>query len=180
MRKKVSLVLIVFLLLTFLLAQNKRVFAQFPTPTFYNPVVTSTPNPDGSIIHVVKEGESLWLIAMAYGVTMQEIQINTGNSPEAVDVYERQVLVIRKAFTPTPTSDFTVTPTRITPQPTVPRPTRTPVPSKTPAPTFTPTATPRPFDVIMGNSKHVGLTMAGISFVGLVLVLIFGFLKRQK
>lgn len=37
-------------------------------------VITSTPQPDGSLIHVVRPGESLWTIAVAYGVYIQDIQ----------------------------------------------------------------------------------------------------------
>jgi len=59
-------------------------------PTATSWIITSTPNPDGSIIHIVREGETLWDIAMAYGTTGAEIMTNTGNSPLATDVYVGQ------------------------------------------------------------------------------------------
>ena len=143
-------------------------------------VITSTPNADGSIIHIVKEGESCWTIAMAYGLTCSEIQVNSGNSAQAEEVYVGTTLVIRRPFTPTPTNNHTPTPTRITPMATVNRPTFTPMPSFSPFPTATATP-PLPLTQhVFGNSQKVGLGMAALSLVGLVLLVIFGFLKKEK
>jgi len=85
-------------------------------PTATSWIITSTPNPDGSIIHIVREGETLWDIAMAYGTTGAEIMTNTGNSPLATDVYVGQILIIRLANPATQTPTLTPTPTRITPR----------------------------------------------------------------
>ena len=150
-----------------------------PEPVFLG-ILTSTPNPDGSIIHVVQSGESLWGIADAYGMSMSEIMVNSGNSPAAEQVFIGDRLVIRRAFTPTPTDNSTPTPTPITPQPTVFRPTRTPVPTATPMPTPTPTLPPPPLHVAFRSSQQVGLTMAGISAAGLILVLYFLFIRKPK
>lgn len=38
------------------------------------PVLTSTSEPDGSLVHLVKPGENLWVISVAYGVYIQDIQ----------------------------------------------------------------------------------------------------------
>ncbi len=38
-----------------------------------SPLVTATPNPDGSLVHEVQEGQALWSIAIAYGVTLQDL-----------------------------------------------------------------------------------------------------------
>lgn len=150
-----------------------------PLPqTFGVPV--STPNPDGSIIHIVQAGESLWAISDAYGVGMQEIMVNSGNSPSAEEVFVGDRLIIRRAFTPTPTDNSTPTPTPITPQPTIEKPTRTPIPSATPMPTPTPTLPPPPLHVVFRSSQQVGLTMASISAVGLLLVLYFLFIRKGK
>ena len=37
-------------------------------------IQTMTPQPDGSLLHEVKAGESLWTISIAYGVYIQDIQ----------------------------------------------------------------------------------------------------------
>ncbi|MFZ3071024.1 MAG: LysM peptidoglycan-binding domain-containing protein, partial [Anaerolineaceae bacterium] len=78
---------------------------QQATATYFNTIITSTPNPDGSVIHIVKEGETLWSIAIAYGTTGAEIMTNTGNSPESKDVYAGQRLVIRLASPATQTPE---------------------------------------------------------------------------
>lgn len=143
-------------------------------------VTISTPNADGSIYHVVVYGDTLEEISNAYGVPAQTIQAQSGNSPDATELYEGVVLVIRFASTKTPTNQFPPTPTRPTPTPTIPRPTRTPMPTRTPFPTLTPTATVPAYYPLLGDSHRVGLVMAGASFVGLLLVIVFGFIRRPK
>ncbi len=156
-----------------------RTLAQEATPNTYG-ILTSTPQPDGSIYHIVQSGESLWVISAAYGVPGSEIMVLNGNSPEANEVYINQVLLIRRANTPTPTSNFTPTSIPTTPQPTVFVPSRTAIPTKTPLPTPTPTQPPSTMQVIFGDSKKIGLTMVAFSGIGLVLVIAFGFFKKPR
>lgn len=153
---------------------------QEATSSYVNTIITSTPNADGSIIHVVREGETLWAIAVAYGLTGAEIMTNSGNSPLATDVYAGQILIIRLANPATATLTLTPTPTRITPQPTQLRPSLTPVPSHTPQPTPTDTAVPPLYQRAFADGKTVGLALAGISAVGALVVLVFGFLKKER
>jgi hypothetical protein len=153
--------------------------AQEPAPNTYG-ILTSTPQPDGSIYHIVQPGESLWAISVAYGIPGSEIMVLNGNSPEADEVYINQVLLIRRANTPTPTSNASPTPIPTTPQPTVFVPSRTPIPTKTPLPTATPTLPPSTAQVLFGDSKKVGWTMVACSGVGLLLLLVFGFLKKSR
>jgi hypothetical protein len=128
----------------------------------------------------VQPGESLWAISVAYGIPGSEIMVLNGNSPEADEVYINQVLLIRRANTPTPTSNASPTPIPTTPQPTVFVPSRTPIPTKTPLPTATPTLPPSTAQVLFGDSKKVGWTMVACSGVGLLLLLVFGFLKKSR
>ncbi|MEN6556443.1 MAG: LysM domain-containing protein [Anaerolineaceae bacterium] len=153
---------------------------QEATSSYVNTIITSTPNADGSIIHIVREGETLWAIAMAYGLTGTEIMTNSGNSPLATDVYAGQILIIRLPNPATATLTLTPTPTRITPQPTQPRPSLTPVPSHTPQPIPTETPVPPVFQRAFADGKTVGLVLAGLSAVGVLVVLVFGFLKKAK
>ncbi len=70
------------------------------------PVTLSTPNGDGDVIHEVKAGQSLWQIAIAYQVRIDEIRkLNglTGN-----DIYPGDRLVIKKGV-PAPTASPTET-----------------------------------------------------------------------
>ncbi len=118
----------------------------FPTPTALgfgdiypqtgitpiSPVVVSTPNPDGSIIHIVRYGQTLVMISEAYGIPISQIRTLNG-MPEGIDdIYEGQRLIIRVALPPTETPTLT---------PTTQPPTRTP---RNTTPIMTPTPLPKP------------------------------------
>ncbi len=172
--------LLAFVFIALLLALPVgRALAQDPTPNTYG-ILTSTPQPDGSIYHIVQPGESLWVISAAYGMSGSEIMVLNGNSAAANEVYINDVLLIRRANTPTPTSNVTPTPIPTTPRPTIFVPSRTPIPTKTPLPTATPTLPPSTTQLIFGDSQKVGLTMVALSGVGLLTVIYFGFLKKPR
>jgi len=148
------------------------------------PIVTSTPNADGSIAHVVQYGETLIEIAQAYGITLAELYANNpGLDPKNPQYYAGQVLIIRPALTATPK----VSPTQ-TPRP----PTRTVRPSRTatqilPATatrgtTLTPvvpTPTPAPQTLPL-DDRTIGYGFIVVSAVGLVFVVIKGFIIKTK
>lgn len=104
-------------------------FPTTPTAT----VAVATAREDGAIIHIVQPGETLWTIALAYGVTEADIQRfnNLGQY-----IYPGDKLFIRPAYTPTPTQP---TPTQTARPSSTPWPTSTPTPTRTPLP-----ATPIP------------------------------------
>lgn len=87
------------------------------TPVYnLNPLVSTifpnTPMPDGSIIHVVKPGETLWLIAISYGMKINEI-LFLNNIPKDSPIYPGQQLVIKTALaTLTPSPAPSLTPSR--------------------------------------------------------------------
>jgi len=90
----------------------------------------ATPAADGSITHVVKAGQTLWAIAVAYKVRVAEIQF-LNNMGQTVIIYEGQKLKIKEAgstWTPLPgavaTSGATATPQPPTETPTPPLPVR--------------------------------------------------------
>ncbi len=156
-----------------LLSQNQQ-----PTAIPILPIVTSTPNPDGIIIHIVQYGENLWTISEAYGVPIDEILRNSGMSVTTTAVYEGDRLLIRAATEPSATPTFTRTPDPGTPTPTQPRPTMTPFPTRTPAPTFTPTTPPSILHRTLGEAKSLGIGLILVSGLGLILVIYTGFIKK--
>ena len=73
-------------------------------------IFPNTPAADGSITHVVRSGETMWLIAITYGVKIDEI-ISLNNLAKDSPIYPGQTLIIKKAsMTLTPTLDATGTP----------------------------------------------------------------------
>ena len=86
-----------------------------PTLDWIMPVITSTPNFDGKVVHEVQVGQSLWGIADIYGTTVQEIRaLNFMSVDEAI--YPGELLLIRTVATkvlstPTLTETSTLLPT---------------------------------------------------------------------
>ncbi len=137
-------------------------------------VVTSTPNADGSISHKVEYGQALSSIAVAYGVTVEQLQALNGLN--GIDIYVGQVLIIRNAPTPT------VSPTRT---PTLQRPTRTPTATPrpvtpTPTRTITPSPTPGFFDSLPKLDRPtIGFGLVIVSSLGLVAMISFSLFKKK-
>lgn len=143
-------------------------------------VVTSTPDKNGYVIHTVKYGETLWLIAIAYNTTMNEILLNSGMGTGSTDVFAGQVLTIRTPGPATATPTQTATPIKPTPTNTPPRATRTPLPTRTPMPTATPTPRPPITYTLFGDSQKLGIGLIIFSVIGLALVIYLGFFRGQK
>ena len=101
-----------------------------PTALPYYAVQTTTPNPDGSIVHTVMMGQNLTLIAKGYGITVAELKELNHLTDDMI--YDGDILIIRLASTPSPTATGTPTPT----------PTRIASPTRKPTRTATSTATP--------------------------------------
>ncbi len=57
-------------------------------------VVTATPQDNGKLVHTVRQGQSLWAIAMAYGVKIQAILDANGLSADSPTIYTGQKLLI--------------------------------------------------------------------------------------
>lgn len=139
------------------------------TSQLIQPVITSTPNADGSVVHEVKAGQALWSIAIAYGVKIADL-IALNKLPANPILTIGQMVLVFPSSTPT----LTPTVTRTTTAPTR-TPTRTPTP-KTPSPTpsQTPTPTPTPRPLINWNppdwldNHAAGLGLVAVSAAGLV------------
>lgn len=100
------------------------------------PVTMSTPDAQGYIVHVVKPGQSLWQIAIAYGVKIDSIR-TLNQLPQDYLIQPGDKLVIIHVGTATASATSTVTPTA--PAPATFTPTSGPAP-ETPTP-ITPTPT---------------------------------------
>jgi len=69
------------------------------TPALEPPLETSVPSEDGSIIHIVNHGETLWGIAQSYGVTVDDIRRLNGIAGDSTLIHPGQKLLIRPANT---------------------------------------------------------------------------------
>lgn len=131
-------------------------FGNTPTPT----IIPNTPNPDGSIVHVVQPGEILLAIAAAYNVPLADL-LRLNNLTVNSVIYPNQKIVIRPAFTPTPTQ---------------PTPTASLLPTLTPWPTSTPTTSP----LVSQTATPAGIRPSSLSnanaaaLIGLILLLALG------
>jgi LysM repeat protein len=162
------------------LAQSSGVVQAVETPQPIAPMVTNTPGVDGSIVHIVGYGQSLWEIAISYGVTIDQIRGLNGLSGDSTSIFAGQRLVIRLPVSATPTLLMSATMTETATPSRTPSPTSTRLPSKvTQTPTPLPEAENRSFNLafIFANSRTLGLMLIAIAVPGLLLLLFFGFRK---
>jgi len=141
------------------------------------PLVIVTPFEDGSIVHVVQAGQTMWDIAINYGMKVVDLATMNGISPSNPVVYIGQEIVVRFAFTVTPTG--TITPTSPLPTSTR-RPTRTLIPTEPEqivAPQLTAAPTERPIMPEVPSLRALDRRTIGIIIViicGLGLVIVVG------
>lgn len=156
-----------------------------PAPFTFVPIITNTPRADGSIVHIVKLGETLWSIALSYRVGVEELRWLNGLPSDSDEIYLEQRLLIHPAnaetpkpigganytITPTATQEaFTVTPSHTTTDllSTITCPTK---PGASPTPT---TPTPEKFDI-----KSIGIGVL-IGIVILMVVVLNEFRRMQN
>ena len=146
-----------------------------PVPLI-QPVLTATPNPDGSVIHVVQFGQALSTIATAYGIPLADLLAQNGLTEESI-IYEGQQLIIIPANQDIlETPEGTGTPEGTTPTATLaPSATATLQPSPTTQPP-SPTPTDRPqnnfmANIFSGDTLWVGIGLVAVSVFGIALLL---------
>ena len=111
-----------------------EIIAAIPVgPALVSTIFPATPLTDGNLYHIVKPGETLWLIAITYGVKVLEIRQMNGMS-ETDAIYPSERLLIRK-------SSGTLTPAPETASP-LPEDSATPTTFAPSTATATPSATP--------------------------------------
>jgi len=151
-----------------------------PTTTAI-PVEKSTPNPDGSIVHVVQAGQTLWTIAVVYEIPLEELRAVNGFTDNTV-IYVGNEVIIHPAdtFTLVPTSPPTNTSTA-SPSPTEEATaTESPTPSSQKMPS-TPVLSPSPTPVEFSSdgSKRPAFIAAVLIAGGAVLVTLIRSLSRK-
>lgn len=145
-------------------------------PVYY--VTTATPNADGSLVHIVRSGQTLIGIAQAYGVTVSEIK--TLNNLTSDAIYVGDSLLIVPAGTPAPSATPSATPTATAAASPTRQPTRTPtaVPA-TVGITTTPTPAPQvPTPDVLGDILVVGMIILGAG--GILLMVTGGLIRRRS
>jgi len=146
----------------------------FTPPPSYNPtksiMVLNTPNADGSLTYTVQSGDTLLGIAIAYNISLDDLFALNGLTAKSL-IYSGQKIIIRTAYTPTPTFP-TLTPTGL---PTITSwPTSSPTSTKT---LFPPTSTPSPALPIPAAQRAVMMII--ISALLLSALLAFVGIKRK-
>lgn len=110
--------------------------------------VTSTPGPDGRLVHVVQAGQTLWTIAAVYGVSLDELRERNNLANDWIQPGQQLVIRPGEAATasPSPSPSETATlPPPPSPTATAARqPSPTLLPANTAAPSPVPSATPPP------------------------------------
>lgn len=115
-----------------------------------SPVVLSTPNESGEVIHEIQPGQTLWQIAISYGVKIDELK--RLNNLFDDNIYPGNKLLVKREVTLTsqpPTAAATL------------ERTATSSPSATSAPTFVATMTQTPV-VVLPNTNGVMLYVIAI------------------
>jgi len=154
-----------------------------PTLEPFFGVQTVTPAADGALVHTVKAGQNLNLIAAAYGVTLDEIKKLNNLTSDMIRPGDQ--LIIRAASPATPTLEATNTPTR-PPATSTRRPTRTPtlqppaLPTleESPLPSATPTRLPVATGDVLGNVLLIAVVLLVVA--GGLMVVLGGLLKRRS
>ncbi|GAB4399526.1 MAG: hypothetical protein OHK0052_23050 [Anaerolineales bacterium] len=137
------------------------------------PVSLATPAADGSIVHIVQQGQTLWAVAAIYQIPLDDLLILNGLNQNSF-VFPGDKLIIRPPYTPTPTLSPTPAPPTPTRTPTV---TPTPPPTYTPAPTFTPTNTPTFIETVSPQRK---IAAGWVALLALVLLLLVGIFYKPR
>jgi uncharacterized protein YkwD len=145
-------------------------------------VITSTPQADGKIVHVVEQGQAMYSIAIAYGVKVADIQQLNGYTSSNYTIKVGQKLLIKQGNTATVTPTITDTPMP---------PTRTLMPSNTATiqlytstPRPTQTLTPLPLlpkmPTLEGNQRQsLGIILTVVCGLGLLAGVVSRLLKKK-
>ncbi len=136
----------------------------FGPSDFIVPISTSTPDDRGLVFHEVQYGQTLWAIAIEYGVKIDEIRALNNLGP-GTDIYQGDRLLVRQGA---PTIQAAAVEVSGTPTESIQAPTATKFLTGTPLPTTTAT---RAAVSLQNNSVAgitVGIVLAALLFAGML------------
>ncbi len=146
-----------------------------PGLTGVQPVyATVTPLPDGSIVHVVQTGQTLWTIAAVYRVPLEEL-LKRNHLTQYSFIHAGDQIVIQGAVTPT--ASFSPTDTPAPPSVALSEATATWSPSSTPRISASPTPAPI---LSFSSANPAGAAMIIAGMVMVVIGLVFGLLRGRS
>jgi LysM repeat protein len=128
-------------------------------------VVTSTPYKNGLVYHEVQHGQTLWAIAIEYGVKIDEIRA-LNNLGATTEIYPEDKLLIRKDISPS--SVPATSTTASTKVPSVQFSTVTGLPTLTLLPTETLTPVAKNANENSTAGIAVGVVLATLLFAGML------------
>jgi uncharacterized protein YkwD/LysM repeat protein len=146
------------------------------------PITTAEPNPDGSVVHIVQYGQSLWAIVDAYEISMEDLLAQNGLTEDSAIFPDQELIIV-----PAPVEDEVEADVEETIQATAtPEPTAQPTPTPTHTPTrfverveivlpATPTAQPNLqanflVNIFSSDSRNVGFGLIAVSVFGIALL----------
>lgn len=139
----------------------------FAPSDFIVPITTSTPNENGMVYHEVQYGQTLWAIAIEYGVKIDEIRA-LNNLGTTTEIYQGDRLLIRKDAPPSPMlATSTVTNTQV-PIETIQIATVTSLPTITLSPVETPTPAVENAEESPVAGIAVGIVLVTLLFAGML------------
>lgn len=153
--------------------------AQSPALPVMIPVTKAEPRADGSLVHIIRTGQTLWTLAAVYEVSLQQIlDLNGYTESQVVYIGEEVIIAPPGSYaTLEPTLDPNATPTRT--------PTATPSPTATRTPASQPTAAqlaavdePQQPPTNAGGSTSVHLVV-GVALVSILGVIVASFFIQR-
>jgi uncharacterized protein YkwD/LysM repeat protein len=143
------------------------------------PVTTATRNPDGSIIHIVQFGQSLWAIADAYDIAMADLLIQNGLTEQDAIFPDQRLLIVPASLEVEEATETEATSTRNqaaqrptpTPSPTATRPVQPTSTSRESTPTDVPIQRGNFLtNIFSGDTLFVGIGLVVVSILGIALL----------
>lgn len=138
------------------------------------PVATAEPNPDGSVIHIVQPGQTLWAIVDAYEISMADLLAQNGLTEDSDIFPDQELLIVPASIEIEAESETTATPETITPTP-LPSPTKTAEPQREATNAPTPTEAPQTqsgflANIFSGETLWIGIGLVAVSVFGIALL----------
>jgi LysM repeat protein len=148
--------------------QPGAVAAASSTEVAFAPILVSTPEANGAVIHVVQPGQTLWAISATYGINILELLSLNGLNANAYIVPGQKIVIRPAGSMPTATA---------APKETTEKHTRTPRPSATPTQAATtvanllPTQSMTDTKIAQASTRNVpnpGVDLLLVAIIGLM------------